>query len=326
MTLIVVNYHYVRPRFEHPFPGIHGVTPPTLEAQLQLLGGAGEFVSLSQVRAAVQGGPALPARACLVTFDDGLREQADHALPILDRLGIPAVCFVSTRPIADATVAPVHKIHLLRASTAPAQFHALLHAEARRRGIEIDVGGNGRPAAMYPWDSPDDARLKYILNHGLAPEVRDALIAPCFRERFGDDEGSVSRALYMGVEQLRMLAARGYLGTHGDRHLALGRLPQAAAREDVGASLDRLAEWTGVRPFALSYPFGVLEAATPEAGAAAAAVGVEFAFTTERAANVDLSRPLHLARFDCNDLPGARQPCLRADSLFSTAPPARWYR
>ncbi len=326
MTLIAVTYHYVRPRFEQPYPGVHGITPSALEYQLRLLGEVGEFVSISQVRDAVRGGRALPPHACLVTFDDGLREHMDHALPVIDRLGIPATFFVNTRSIAHRTVNPVHQIHLLRAYTPPAQLRALLQEETGRCGLEVHVGDDVDATAAYPWDAPESAQLKYFLNHRLAVETRDALIGPCFRARFGDDETSISRDLYMDIEQLRALGARVYLGTHGDRHLALGRLSQAAAREDVRVSLDLLAEWTGVRPFALSYPYGTRETATLQAQAAVAAEGVDLAFTTERAANVDLSKPLQLARFDCNDLPGGRQPCVRADVLFETAPPARWHR
>ena len=326
MTLIVANYHYVRPCFDQPFPGIHGITPSALEDQLGLLGTAGEFVSLSHVQAAAQGGAPLPPRALLVTFDDGLREQIDHALPVLDRLGIPAVFFANTRPIACHTVTSVHQIHLLRAYTAPAQLRTLLQEEARRFGLEVRVDEHPEAAASYPWDPPESAQLKYFLNHSLTPETRDALIAPCFQARFGQDEASLSHDLYMDAQQLCILGARDYLGTHGDRHLPLGRVPQAEAREDVRVSLDLLGQWTGARPFALSYPFGTFETVTLEAQAAAAAEGVELGFTAERAANIDLSRPLQLARFDSNDLPGGKQPCLDGMALFETAPSARWYR
>ena len=301
--LIVVVYHYVRAVFGYPFPGIHGVTPFALEAQLRLLGRVGEFVSISQIGDAVSGATSLPRSAFLVTFDDGLREQLDHALPVLDELGVPGVFFVNTWPIANRAVSSVHKIHLLRAHTPPAVLCGMLHAEARRQGLESlwDVESGeaqvGEAQVKYPWDPPESAQLKYFLNHQLAPAAKDQLIGACFSQVFGDDETVFSRDLYMNVEQLQGLAARGYLGTHGDRHLPLGHISRAAIQNDVRLSLDQLAGWTGVRPFALSYPFGSLEASTLEAGAVAADLGVRLAFTVERAANVDLNRPLHLARF-----------------------------
>jgi len=325
--LIVVTYHYVRPSRGRPSEGIQGISPDGLAAQLGPLGMAGDFVSVSQVRDAMQGGRPLPRRALLVTFDDGLREQVDYALPVLDRLGIPAIFFVNTWPIANRAVSTVHKIHLLLAHTSPGTFRALLTAEGRRQGIEVRFGVEPRDAAIsYPWDSHEVAQLKYFLNHQLGPDVKDALVAPCFRYAFGDDEAIISRALYMDLDQLRVLGTRGYLGTHGDRHLPLGRLSGRAVRESVRVSLHTLVEWTGVRPFALAYPFGSLGSATIEAGAAAAAAGVQLAFTTERAANVDLRQPLHLARFDCNDLPGGRRPCFALETLFESVPPARWHR
>ncbi len=65
---------------------------------------------------------------------------------------------------------------------------------------------------------------------------------------------------------------------------------------------------------------------TLDAQEAAAAEGVELGFTAERAANIDLGRPLQLARFDSNDLPGGKQPCVAAAALFESAPRAQWYR
>src|SRR5437879_1520972 len=124
--LIVVTYHYVRPTFEAPFAGIHGVTPAQLEGQLRRLATAGEFVSGRDVLDAVRGTGCLPERAILITFDDGLREQCEHALPVLRRLGIPGMFFVNTQPIALGTVSTVHKIHLLRAHTPPERLEALL--------------------------------------------------------------------------------------------------------------------------------------------------------------------------------------------------------
>ncbi|HEU4586143.1 MAG TPA: polysaccharide deacetylase family protein, partial [Gemmatimonadaceae bacterium] len=260
-ALVVVNFHYVRPSFDEPYPGIHGITPAQLEEQLCLLGDAGTFVSAAHVRDAARGRRALPERAVLVTFDDGLREQFENALPVLDRLGVPALFFVNTAPIANGTVSAVHRIHILRAYVSPRRVVEMLHEHAERRGVNLAVGSDDAKAtAQYRYDSLDAARLKFLLNFQLDPRERDALVADCFAERFSSDERAQSKRLYMDLDQIRTLALRGMLGTHGHEHLPLGMLDADTLRGCVRDSVHALRSWTGERPFALSYPYGSLPA------------------------------------------------------------------
>src|SRR5262249_35924765 len=53
----------------------------------------------------------LPAKAVLITFDDGYRDNLDNAVPILERYGYPAVIFV---PIGylDGSLPLPHDEHL----------------------------------------------------------------------------------------------------------------------------------------------------------------------------------------------------------------------
>jgi len=325
--LIVVNYHYVRPVFDAPFSGIHGITPAELEAQLRLLGRAGEFIGAAQLRAAVRGTGALPDRAILVTFDDGLREQVEHALPVLERVGVPALFFVNTSPIAQGTVSAVHKIHMLRAHTPPGRLWDLLLHTAASVGVKVAVGDMDRAAReQYRYDTLADARLKYALNFRLAPEVRDGLISSCFRAAFGDEERASSERLYMSTAQLRELGARESLGTHGHEHVRFARLSRTAAARNVRTSIELLTQWTGVPPYALSYPYGSREACSRAASAGAIDAGIEFAFTMERAGNPDLESPLFLARFACNDVPGGRGAERPVETLFEHVAPAQCHR
>ena len=323
--LIAVNYHYVRPSFDHPYPSIYGVTPSQLKSQLETLGGAGVFVSAQQVAEAVKGARRLPDNSILVTFDDGLREQYDIAWPVLERLGIPAVFFANTFPIANRMVSQVHKIHLLRAHIAPAEFLSSLRRQACQLGIELELQEAVEEAIeQYPYDTPENARLKHLLNFLLPPFDRERLVDTCFDEAFPGQEAEISGKLYMDVEQIRSLGRQGCLGSHAHEHVPLGLLPSTTVEEQIRLSLLYLERWAGARPFAMSYPYGSREACSSEVGEIAARLGISFALTMERAGNINLDHPLHLARFDSNDLPvgNGHRPDLQL--LFEKLPTASW--
>src|SRR5687768_6956468 len=150
--LVAINYHYVRPAFDHPYPGIHGLTPAQFEHQIRVLSTVGTFVGGADIRSALNGGR-LPERSLIVTFDDGLREQYDYAWPVLQRLGVPALLFVNTGPIAERTVSTVHKIHLLRSRTPPAEFLAALDGCAQECGVDLHMDVDGAAIQnQYPYD------------------------------------------------------------------------------------------------------------------------------------------------------------------------------
>jgi peptidoglycan/xylan/chitin deacetylase (PgdA/CDA1 family) len=324
--LIAVNYHYVRPSFDAPYPGLHGITPDQLAAQLRLLGAAGTFVSGQQLEDALNGEP-LPPRAILVTFDDGLREQYECAWPVLCELGIPALFFINTRPIEECVVSTVHKIHLLRSRTAPQEFVRLLQRAACEQ--EVCLGEPGDIAAaisQYPYDDVEAARLKYLLNFQLTPAQRRRLVDSWFQDRFPGQEAAMSESLYMDKRQVKTLADHGCIGNHAHAHQPVGLLSATAAEEQIRLGLAYLEQWTGRRPAALSYPYGSRQACSKAAADAAARLGTRYAFTMERAGNYDLAAPLHLARYDCNDVPGGRACSLDADAWFRQVPAATWYR
>jgi peptidoglycan/xylan/chitin deacetylase (PgdA/CDA1 family) len=324
--LIAVNYHYVRPAFDAPYPGIHGNTPAQFESQLKLLSQIGTFVGAAQIRAAVAGGAPLPPRAFVVTFDDGLREQHEHAWKVLERLGIPAIFFINTQPIAEGRVCHVHKTHLLRAHVAPGEFVERLQAAAARHGTALPAAvDEAKATAHYKYDDAPTARLKYLLNMALPPQTRDALVDVLFEDVFAGRESEISRQLYMNRRQIAELAQRESVGTHAHEHLPLGLLPAEEAERQLAESVNLLSEWTGRPPYALSYPYGSRDASSPAVAAAARRQGIEFAFTMERAGNPDLRAPLHLARFDNNDMPGGKAAAWPAEKLFDAVTPRSWY-
>jgi peptidoglycan/xylan/chitin deacetylase (PgdA/CDA1 family) len=328
--LIVSNYHYIRADYSACSGGIHGVTPAEFESQLALLGRQGTFVSASDILAAVTGGSELAARSLLVTFDDGLREQFELALPILNRMGIPAIFFVNTRPIVDQCVCTVHKVHLMRALVPPAEFQSALEEGARNRGIDLNYSADPQKAAVqYPYDTLAAAKLKFLINFTLPLAERIEVVNATFAKLFPGRERKMSRELYMSRSQIATLMQAGYLGTHGHDHHPIGQLDDNFARDMIARSSDHLNRWTGLRPFTLSYPYGVEDTCSRRTAELAEERGIKFGFTVESAGNDagSLRNPHFLGRFDCNLLPGGKQPrFISADTLFEEVPAARWHR
>jgi len=89
--LTISNYHYIREKYTTKYPSIFGVTPQQFHNQLQLLQSKGDFISAEDLL--TNGDIILKSTEnyFLITFDDGLKEQFDYALPILEELNVPAV-------------------------------------------------------------------------------------------------------------------------------------------------------------------------------------------------------------------------------------------
>ena len=198
--------------------------------------------------------------------------------------------------------------------------------KAAQRGLALPGNADSTAATNhYVYDTPAAAQLKFLLNFSLPPLDRDAIVAEIFDELFPGREMAMSRQLYMTPEQIAELGRHGAIGSHAHDHLPLGLQSPAAIETQISLANQYLSDWAGYPPYALSYPYGSREACTPAVAAVARRCGIRFAFTIERAANPDLSRPLHLARFDNNDMPGGKAARFGFDKLFSGLASPKWF-
>ena len=89
MAITIVMYHYVRNLRRSRFPGIKGLDLGLFRAQLSYMERHYTMIRMEDLIAALDGGPSLPERAALLTFDDGFIDHFEFVYPLLDARGTP---------------------------------------------------------------------------------------------------------------------------------------------------------------------------------------------------------------------------------------------
>ncbi|WIT11339.1 polysaccharide deacetylase family protein [Paucibacter sediminis] len=218
--LTILTFHRVLPQRDPIFPG--EVDAERFSAICSWLQGWAQVLPLDEAAERLQRG-ALPARACVLTFDDGYEDNCSVALPILQKHGLSATFFIATgflgngrmwndRIIEAVRAAPTGTLDAseLDAQRAELRFE-LSGAESRRQAIEALIA-----AVKY---RPIEARLGAV--------ARIEVLC-------GDSQPRPLMMADAGVRQLRSAGMQ--IGAHTVSHPILATLDEASARREIGDS------------------------------------------------------------------------------------------
>lgn len=292
--LTVLTYHRVAEAATSPqlYPGLISASPDAFADQMAFVSQHYDAIGVEDLLQTRRRGRALPGRALLVTFDDAYRDFADHAWPVLRRLGVPVVLFVPTAYAASGAGFWWDRLY-----------------DALRRAHERRAAGDGG-ASVHPFTRFRVAAAEIkALPHPEAMQRVERLISEI------DGQPSNGSAT-LTWNELRALSSEGViLAPHTRNHPRLDRLPAEEARDEIASSLSDLQREIGSVPPVLAYPDGTYDDSTLTAAREA---GIEVAFTTRRGTN-DLRRPdwLRLRRINVGSRSGVGS--LRAQILASAA-------
>ncbi len=287
---LVVMYHYVHDTEPVTAEGVFSLTTREFKAQLDQLCRVAEPINWPGLFAWMEGRGELPERCFLLTFDDGLADHARIVAPILMERGLHGVFFVPGAVLTSQRMLPAHATHLLLSTLGVERFeHELLHylAQQQRRGIQADEDAvidwaarvdEAAAQAMYDYETPARARLKYLLTAVLPIELRNAALAALFERHVGSMQRWAGE-WYMGWDDLVYLQSAGHtIGGHGYCHEPYLRLTPGERRKDMRriAAVLRGGLAAEVRPF--SYPYGSFD---DDTCAACRETGFAHAFTTQ---------------------------------------------
>jgi peptidoglycan/xylan/chitin deacetylase (PgdA/CDA1 family) len=307
-VLAILTYHRVDEPSARPdlMPSLISATPAAFREQIALVARQFEPVSLGDVLEAIDEPSRLPARAVLVTFDDGYLDFAANAWPVLREASVPATLFVATAFSAEPAT--------------PFWWDRLWAAvRGAPAGTTIATPDGELPAG------PDAARgsvatLRTWLK-GLDHEAAMAEVERIVGELGG--AGPVAPPAVLDWDALRTLAAEGVtLAPHTRHHPLLDRVPVERAIEEIAlshADLQREVGAVAPIPRVLAYPSG---AHGGSAVVAARQAGMDLAMTTERGGN-DLRRADRLRLRRINVGGRASAPLVRAQLAWAGGLDAR---
>jgi peptidoglycan/xylan/chitin deacetylase (PgdA/CDA1 family) len=198
----------------------HTLTAEQTRRHVEVLGRWFDFIRLDELPRRL----ARPGRRpfCLLTFDDGKRSNATETAPELERLGVPAVFYVTIEFLTSGS--PLwfdrHK----------ALVRALGHCPAE---LELES------LKQLPFAALNERLDRAWARFGVRPEMASEDVRP------------------MSWEDARSLSRRGFtIGAHGLTHAILTRETKARAIVEIEEGLARVSSELGIRCQTFAFPNG----------------------------------------------------------------------
>lgn len=260
--------------------------------------GGRHFVDAATLQGYLYAGQPLRS-ACHVTFDDGDRSFALHALPVLERRGIPASLFVAPDVLAGKIGYWFETMLHLSGYTAEVNFRALLAQQLGLSAAQLAAF-----SVPVQFKSLSLAEIWQVLT-----QLESATAAP------PAPKTTLSLAEVQALDKHPLIT----IGAHSLTHPILANETAAEAERQISGSVANLADLLGrpVRHFA--YPNGVAGLDFgPREQALLRAAGVEMAFTTHNGHLSQCNDPLALPRVGLG--PGERREALRTTAKLLLAP------
>lgn len=265
----ILMLHHVRPARQQDFApnALLEVTPDYLEAVVARVRANGfDIVSLDEAHDRLEAGS--DGRPFVTfTFDDGYRDNAEYAYPVLKKHGVPFTIYLPTSFMDHEGelwwLVLEHTVRTQRAVTASIAGRTV-HFDCSTAALKREAFGE-----IYWW-------LRSLPETELRAYVRD------LAARHGIDFRDICRDLCMTWDEVRALGTDPLVtyGAHTVDHLMLAKFPEETVRREMTVSRERIEAELGRKIEHFAYPVGDPTSAGPREFTLARELGFKTAVTT----------------------------------------------
>lgn len=294
-TLLILTYHRVLPAGSaeraSEQPGMI-ITPEALEKHIQLVRKLGaKPVHLTDWIENDKQGQRLPKLCVAFTFDDGWRDNYQHAFPVLKEQKIPATIFLVTKMIGSQGIFwPEQVLRLLTSMAIPAESSSF---DWLRPHLPASCRTGDRPLSVLEADAVI-VSLKKLDDETIITALNNLYLN---HPEFAPAKNSRS---ILNQKELSEMSKDGLVayGAHTRRHFRLNRLKSKEdLHEEIVVCLEDLQSLTSACVPVFCYPNGDIT----NNGESLVSDHYDAACTTKTGWNTRGCNPLDLHRFNLHD-------------------------
>jgi glycosyltransferase involved in cell wall biosynthesis/peptidoglycan/xylan/chitin deacetylase (PgdA/CDA1 family) len=244
LPCLAIAYHIITDEApDHTRTLLAPYTTEMFRADLEWLAGRYRFISYPQLHRFVADHGRLPRGACLLTFDDGYREVAEVAAPLLKSMGIPAVVFVCRDFVDNGRM-----FYRNKAALAWRRIEEL--GEEQRQALVAEMAGLG-----LEWPASREIGVERLRDAGYADE--ELLSALCRSLQIDTGKYLEETEPYLTRSQLAQLHVEGFtIGAHGCSHVPFSEIhDEAELRREYVESIRFVGELVGEEAVPFAFPF-----------------------------------------------------------------------
>lgn len=288
---IAIMYHYVN---DSKWKGIVPLHPEDFEKQLEWITTNYEVVSPEEL-----GKPRGTKPFCVITFDDGTKDQYEVAFQILNKKGLPGYFTVMSGPLTAGKIPIMHLVHTVLSFYTDKEIWNELSEEFDTSMVPV------KSSNIY-WYEKDIYRRynKYTLNFLLNEQQSRPFLEGKLLSKFRSIKDFIDSFYINEIEFRKMISAGMTIGVHAKDHVPYNGTGIKYFNEEIKPCMDYISNSLGINPKWYTPAFGGgenTELMLNELKDILKRNGFLGGFTTREGYNHELSE-FWLNRFDCAKL------------------------